>query len=196
VYCVADGLKLHFEKHSDLDEQSMYYNGWHHCHYVTNVLVFSIDGRIIHGLMNAPGSLHDSTLAEWGGIYKALEEVFVRTRGVCCVDSAFASTNAPYLIKSSDNTTTCGDALELVRREQATSLRQAAEWGMRAIQGAFPRMKDAIRIEENGERAVILNLLPLLYNYRLAKVGLNQLRNVYVPSWSVDAEFLIRSDDE
>jgi DDE superfamily endonuclease len=174
----------------------MYYNGWHHCHYVTNVLVFSVDGRIIHGIMNAPGSLHDSTLAEWGGIYDALEEVYDRTGGVCCVDSAFASANAPYLIKSSDNTTICGDALKLVRQEQATLLRQAAEWGMRAIQGAFPRMKDAIHIEENGERAVILNLLPLLYNYRLSKVGLNQLRNVYVPSWSVDASFLVRSIDE
>jgi hypothetical protein len=88
VYCVADGLKLHFQQHNDLDEQSMYYNGWHHCHYVTNVLVFSIDGRIIHGLMNAPGSLHDSTWAEWGGIYEALEETYNRTGGVCCVDSA------------------------------------------------------------------------------------------------------------
>jgi DDE superfamily endonuclease len=88
VYCVADGLELHFQQHNDLDEQSMYYNGWHHCHYVTNVLVFSIDGRIIHGLMNAPGSLHDSTWAEWGGIYEALEETYNRTGGVCCVDSA------------------------------------------------------------------------------------------------------------
>jgi hypothetical protein len=67
---------------------------------------------------------------------------------------------------------------------------------MRAIQGAFPRMKDTIRVEENGERSVILNLLPFLYNYRLAKVGLNQLRNVYVPSWSVDADFLIRPPEE
>jgi DDE superfamily endonuclease len=157
--------------------------------------VFSIDGRIIHGLMNAPGSLHDSMLAEWGGVYEALQETYNRTGGVCCVDSAFASANAPYLIKSSENTAACDDAMQVVQREQATSLRQAAEWGMRAIQGAFPRMKDAIRIEENGERAVILSLLPLLYNYRLSKVGLNQLRNVYVPSWSVDATFLIRNDD-
>jgi DDE superfamily endonuclease len=192
VYCVADGLKLHFEQHSDLDEQSMYYNGWHHCHYVTNLIVFSIDGRIISGVLNAPGSLHDSTLAEWGGVYERLEEVFNRTGGVCCVDSAFASANAPYLIRSSENATACANALDLVRQEQATSLRQAAEWGMRAIQGAFPRLKETIKIEENGERSVILNLMPLLYNYRLATVGLNQLRNVYVPSWSVDADFIIQ----
>jgi hypothetical protein len=71
---------------------------------------------------------------------------------------------------------------------------------MRAIQSAFPRiMKDAIRIKENGERAVILNLLPLLYNYRLVKVSLNQLQNVYLASWSIDADFLItqnKGDEE
>jgi hypothetical protein len=181
VYCVADdGLKLHFEQHHDLDEQSMYYNGWHHCHYISNLLVFSIDGRIIGGLLNAPGSLHDSTLAEWGGVYAFLEEVFNRTGGVCCVDSAFASANAPYLIKSSENSTTCEDPITLLRQEQATSLRQAAEWGMRAIQSSFPRLKETIRIEDNGERSVILNLVPLLYNYRLAKVGLNQLRRTSI----------------
>jgi hypothetical protein len=69
--------------------------------------------------------------------------------------------------------------------------RQASEWGMRAIQSAFPRLKDALKYEENGERRRILKLVPLLYNVRLELVGLNQIRNTYVPLWSRDGDYII-----
>jgi len=72
---------------------------------------------------------------------------------------------------------------------QATSLRQAAEWGMRAVQGAFPRLKDTIRYEADAvERKLMMKLVVLLYNFRLEHVGLNQIRNTYVLNWSKDAE--------
>ena len=191
VYCVADGLKLYFEQCDGMDEQSMYYNGWMHDHFVSCVFVFSIDGRIIRCIVNAPGSLHDSTLADWGGIYDALEEVYNRTGGKCCVDSAFASTNNAFLLKSSQHVTDQQGPMNICRHEQATSMRQAAEWGMRAIQSAFPRLRDRIRFEVNGERRIYLSLLPLLYNFRLSTVGLNQIRNTYVPNWSIDCEYFI-----
>jgi hypothetical protein len=70
VFAIADGLKLYFQQCDGLDEESMYYNGWKYDHFITNVLVFSIDGRMIATVMNAPGSLHDSTSAKWGGIYE------------------------------------------------------------------------------------------------------------------------------
>ncbi|CAB9513917.1 expressed unknown protein [Seminavis robusta] len=191
VYCVADGLKLLFERHDDLDEQSMYYNGWTHDHYITNLFVFSIDGYIIHCILNAPGSMHDSTLASYGGTYELLEAIYNRTGGVCCVDSAFTAANNPFLVKSSENFSTAESAEEIIVRDQATSLRQAAEWGMRALQGAFPRLKDRIHLEENGERLIILKLMTCLYNARITLVGLNQLQNTYVPHWSVDARCFI-----
>ena len=72
---------------------------------------------------------------------------------------------------------------------EATSLRQAAEWGMRAIQGSMPRLKDNLHYEDNGERKRIMKLVPLLYNLRLARVGLNQIANTYVPRWSNDANY-------
>jgi DDE superfamily endonuclease len=140
-------------------------------------------------VVNAPGSVHDSTLAHWGKVYDRLEACHELTGGVCCVDSAFLSgEQVPYLIKSSEDLSKAKSALEMVQMREATSLRQAAEWGMRAIQGAFPRMKDRFHYEENGERKVFLTLVCLLYNYRLEKVGLNQLRNTYVPGWSRDVE--------
>jgi hypothetical protein len=63
IFAVADGLKLYFQQCDGLDEESMYCNGWKHDHFITNVRVFSIDGRMIATVTNAPGSLHDSTLA-------------------------------------------------------------------------------------------------------------------------------------
>jgi hypothetical protein len=196
VFAVADGMKLYFESTSDLDEQSMYYNGWKSSHFITNLFVFSCDGRCISAVLNAPGSLQDSTLAEWGGVYAKLEDVFARTGGKCCVDSAFSTVNNEFMIKSSENYGSANTALDLLRTEQATSLRQAAEWGMRAIQSAFPRLKDRIHYELNGERAVFLSLVPLLYNFRMLHVGLNQIRNVYCPSWSIDSAFFIRSNED
>ncbi len=57
----------------------------------------------------------------------------------------------------------------------------------------MPRLTETIKYETNGERKVVLKLVPLLYNLRLAKVGLNQLANTYVPSWSKDSAYYIKS---
>ena len=195
VYCVADGLKLPFESCASLTEQSMFYNGWQHGHYITNLFVFGADRKIINAVINVPGLIHDSTIAIWGGAYDKLKDVYNRTGGICCVDSAFASGNVPYLIKSAQDTSYAKSARDMVQMKEATSLRQAAEWGMRAIQGSMPRLKDNLAYEENGERKRILKLVPLLYNIRLARVGLNQIANTYVPAWSKDADYFITNDE-
>ena len=56
-------LKLPFEACSGLLEQGMFYNGWTHGHYITNVFVFGADGTIIDAVLNVPGSVHDSQVA-------------------------------------------------------------------------------------------------------------------------------------
>jgi DDE superfamily endonuclease len=191
VYCVADGLKLFFQSTEDLDEQCMYYNGWLCDHFVGNVFVFLLDGLIIACVVNAPGSMHDSALAELGGVYEKLSDVYDRTGGKCCVDSAFSSANNAFMVKSSENVLRADNPQQVLLSEQATSLLQAAEWGMRAIQGSFPRLKDRIHYENNGERKVFLQLLPLLYNYRTNLVGLNAIQNTYVPLWGIDSRHII-----
>lgn len=195
VYCTCDGLKLPFQSTAGLNEQSMFYNGWLHAHFVTNLFVFSADGRIIACVLNVPGSVHDSTLAQWGCVYDKLEQKYLETGGICCADSAFASNPNPYLIRSAQDTSGAKTPLELNQLMEATSLRQASEWGMHAIQSAFPRLKDAIKFERNGERRRILELVPLLYNLRLEVVGLNQIRSTYVPSWSKDCNNIISQSD-
>jgi len=191
VFCMADGLKLMFEQHADLDEQSMHHNGWTSGHHIANLFCFSVDGQIILATVNAPRSIHDSMLARWGGLCATLEKVYEETGGKCCVDSAFATLNAECMIKSAQNPTGNEDTVGICCLAQATSLRQAAEWGMRAIQLSFPRLKDKINIKHNGERRVFLHLMPLLCNFGLEHVGLNQIRNTHCLQWSVDAKHFV-----
>jgi len=196
TFCVADGLKLMFEASSDIELQSMYYNGWTHGHNIGNLFVFGIDGRIIKCVLNVPGSIHDSTMCEWGNVYDELQSIHERTGGRCCVDSVFLATNAPYLIKSAQTVIGAHSESQVLEIRQATSLRQAAEWGMHAVQSAFPRLKDKIKYEPNEglERKLMLKLVVLLYNVRLELVGLNQIRNTYVPQWSRDADDVVGTE--
>ena len=117
-----DGLKLKFQASTNLTEQSMYYNGWQHGHYITNLIVFSACGRIIACVLNVPGSVHDSTLAEWGGIYDKLEETYERTGAICCADLAFASAKNDFIIRSAQDERSARNALEVLQIPEATAL--------------------------------------------------------------------------
>ena len=81
------------------------------------------------------------------------------------------------MIKSSQQ---LGDnANDIIVHRDATSMRQSAEWGMCSFQASFPRIKDRIIYEEEGERAIILQLLVHLFNFRANMVGISQIRNTY-----------------
>jgi len=194
-FCVGDGLKLSIEAPDDDLIQSQFYNGWTHGHYVTNLFFFAPDGMIICAVINAAGSLHDSTLAEMGP-YQKLQEVFERTGKKCVMDSAFAAGSHDFILKSSQmygkDTCIVQDLAEHRKLTDATSVRQAAEWGMRARQGSFPRITDKFPYEDGrGERHETLKLVVLIYNFRCKYVGLNHLRNSFVPNWSKDAKYLV-----
>ena len=51
---------------------------------------------------------------------------------------------------------------------------------MRMIQGQFPRMKDRLRLEDFGERKVIIHLMICLYNYQCSTIGHNQILTVFM----------------
>jgi len=105
----------------------------------------------------------------------------------CTADLAFGAKQYPFLIKSSqDPLLATGETQEEVVAQvrtqlEATSMRQAAEWGMRAVQSSFPRLKDRFIYEEEGERQRVLRSMFLLYNLRTRMVGINQIRNFYMP---------------
>jgi len=182
VYCFMDGVKLSLESAGTTSVQNMYYNGWQHGHFVTCVFVFAPNGTIIAAGVNAPGTMHDSTIADWSGIYEKLGTCYEKFGGKCVADSAFASSGHPFLIKSAPDPslqTSNPERYELL--QQATKLRQASEWGMRAFQGSFPRLKDKLRYEERGERKVIQELATFLFNFRAHLVGQNQIATTFMP---------------
>jgi hypothetical protein len=191
VWCTMDGLKLYLQQAGEASIQNNFYNGWTHDHYVSNVIVFCPDGTIPICCYNVPGSVHDSMVAEWGGVYEKLGRVHRQTGGRCTVDSAFSKRNYPYLIKSAQNggvgETPEQFAANVRLNAEATSMRQSAEWGMRALQSSFPRLKDRFIYEEYGERKIILKTMLLLYNLRARKVGINQIKNTYMPALEANA---------
>jgi len=132
------------------------------CH---QYLCFGPDGIVITAVVNAPGSMHDSTVAELGGIYDLIFQNYNRNHGQCIMDSAFASTTHEAIIKLVQNPEVAADVAQMVIFCEATSLHQSAEWGMHAIQSSFPCLNEHILYEENGERLVIIHLATLLYNF-------------------------------
>ncbi len=195
VWGTMDGLKIKIDAAPDDITQSRFYNGWKHCHFVTAVLCFAPDGTIPACYYNVPGCSHDSTVAEWGRLYDKLEKVYEETGLKFVIDSAFCTTNIPFLIKSSQDDLTAGTGMltfqeqvdDIARKREATSMRQSAEWGMRAIQSSFLRLKDTLPYEEFGERKRIMTSLLLLFNLRARLVGINQIRTVYMSHLDVDA---------
>ena len=70
VWCTMNGLKLPLQQSGNVYIQKRFYNGWTHDHYVSSVFVFCPDGTIAIYAYNLPGIVRDSTIVEWGGVYK------------------------------------------------------------------------------------------------------------------------------
>jgi hypothetical protein len=187
VWCTMDGLKITLEQSGDALIQERFYNGWTHDHYVSSVLCFCPDGTIPIAYINIPGAVHDSQIADYGDIYDKLEMVYQRDGGQCTFDSAFGNVNREFLIKSSQDLIHIRSYRAQNIAREATSMRQSAEWGMRAFQLLMPRIKDRMKLEERGERKVTLTVMILLYNLRARLVGLNQLKSFYVAALYRDA---------
>jgi hypothetical protein len=146
VWCTMDGLKITLEQSGDALIQET------HDHYVSSVLCFCPDGTIPIAYVNIPGAVHDSQIANYGDIYDKLEIVYQRDGGQCTVDSAFGNVNREFLIKSSQELIHIRSYRARSIARDATSMRQSAEWGMRAFQSSMPRIKDRMKFEERGER--------------------------------------------
>jgi hypothetical protein len=48
-------------------------------------------------------------------------------------------------------------------------------------------LKDRIIYKEHGERKRMMKMCILFYNLRARKVGINQIRSVYMPALDMDA---------
>jgi hypothetical protein len=69
---------------------------------------------------------------------------------------------------------------------QLLSYRQSVEWGMRTLQGSFGRLRVPMNINDNQGRRDLLEICGRLHNLRVRCVGVNQILNVYVPTWQTE----------
>jgi len=63
--------------------------------------------------------------------------------------------------------------------------------GYARISKFLPPLKGKNIYEERGEQKIMLNLMVLLYNFRVAKVGQNQIQSLYMPFLSPDPQEMI-----
>ena len=66
--------------------------------YILNVFMFAPDGCIRAMVINAPGSMHDSTVMEIGEMYDLLKVIHKEHGVAFCVDSAFCARFRPWLV--------------------------------------------------------------------------------------------------
>jgi hypothetical protein len=65
---------------------------------------------------------------------------------------------------------------------EASSFCQTVEWGMRALQDAFPWLKDHSSYEVHGERLLMLLTVVPLFNFQSQYVGLSQICSLLLPN--------------
>ena len=150
-------------------------------------LIYGI-GEIIACRTNCPGSWHDSRVAE--GIYEKLEHE--TPDGFCVVaDSAFpqghdriaGKIRVPLKAGQPLPTNLAQRRRLLDLSRSVLSYRQTAEWGMRELQGSFGRLRIPLGIEDMEKRADLIETCFRLHNLRARVVGINHIKNVYVPIW-------------
>ncbi|KAH7919463.1 hypothetical protein BV22DRAFT_1108057 [Leucogyrophana mollusca] len=194
AFASIDGLNLPVQTSEDDEIENATYNGWLSEHFVSSVLVFSPKGQIIAANLNAPGSWHDSRVAQ--PIYEKL-----RTQtpdGFYLVaDTAFPCGTAQIAgricvpLKAGQRIP--GESqIEIAERmafdRELLSYRQTAEWGMRTLQGSFGRLRVPLEIADSDRRANLLETCVRLHNVCTTLIGINQIQTVYVKQWTQDAE--------
>jgi len=146
-----------------------------------NVFAFGPDGKIFLAALNFPGSWHDSSL-----IARLLPKLKEKIKGKkICVDMGFPRSGdahdilvGPYSKKKAKKLSPVLKKILLKRSSYYTSLRQASEWGMRALQGSFPRLKKRLP-SDSKLRSIVLEAIVLVHNYRTHIIGLNQINTVF-----------------
>ena len=67
------------------------------------------------------------------------------------------------------------------------SLRQASEWGMRGLQGSFPRFKKRLPSDKSKRKRILQSII-YIHNFRTHIIGCNQIKTVFGEEYDVRAE--------
>ncbi|KAG9409791.1 hypothetical protein AC1031_020102 [Aphanomyces cochlioides] len=185
VFGFVDGKNFRVQSPSNIDLQNAQFNGWLHCVFVTGVLCFGLDGTLIWGRHNCPGSWND------GEVSRRLQEILSDSRKVAvgmklAADSAFPVSGrfAGKIVTHMKegvldrHPPNCRHGMQ-VMSDCITSLRQAAEWGMGAVSKVYRQLLLPLRYDPDL-RALCLNNMFRLYNFRVRRTGISQIKNVFI----------------
>ena len=163
VGLTIDGVHVGIEKSAIEKTQQRFYNGWTHDHHVKNVLVFAPNGKIVIAGFYVPRKCYNSEVVDFCKIYDKLGSLYESFGIKCTADSAFTGRKFDFIIKTG---LSCRAATleEACLMDEATSMRQSAEWGMKLYQAAYPRIKDKIRFPHMVRNYQLLLLTALITN--------------------------------
>ena len=202
AFASIDGLNLPMQTSGNQDIENATYNGWLHEHFVSSVLVFApnglcilSDGRrttntvfsglIIGAHLNAPGSWHDSRVAQ--PIYRRLRDE-TPAEFYLVADSAFprggqaiqGRIKAPLKAGQRIEGTSMEIAEVMQFNRELLSYRQTAEWGNRGLQGSFGRLRVPLPVNAVKRRGDVLETCVRAFCLRTKCIGVNQINSVYV----------------
>ncbi|CAA7270092.1 unnamed protein product [Cyclocybe aegerita] len=209
AFTAIDGLNLPVQTLEDEDIENATYNRWLSEHFVSSVLVFSpkgkninaivtsftdnILGEIIDAVVNAPGSWHDANVARPiferlrtrtpPGYYLIADTAF--PRGTQSIAGRICT---PLKAGQAVRGTPDEIAERMAYDRELLSYRQTAEWGNRGLQGAFGCLRVPLPIDNAERQGNLLEICNRLNNLRTRRVGINQIRTVYMRYWQDTAE--------
>lgn len=176
-----DGLSLDTECNSDPTVQNSFYNSYNSDTCVNNVLIYGPDGKVFQCGLNFPGSWHDSNITYhfFSYIKRKIGDYRI------CVDQGFPRSGdaldifvGPMKKKRIEKLSPILKDVMLDLAAAYVSLRQASEWGMRSLQGTFPRLKKRLPTDKHT-RLQIIHCSVLLHNFRTTRMGINQIATVF-----------------
>jgi hypothetical protein len=168
-------------------EQNLFYNGWTKTTGVLSLFTYTPDGRIVHANCNLPNKLNDKTAAvPLVGVLRN-QEYNPLSMGVL-VDPGFSCKDTDDILVSENFTpaTAAGEPVAVTAETRRAfqrwlkAARQPAEWGMRTLNGAWPRMTQPLPTD-NAARQQLYNIVVRLHNLVATTVnyGKNEIRSVY-----------------
>ena len=180
-----DGVSFSTQSTDERVAQNAMYCGYDCDTTVNNVFAYGPDGKVFFAAVNFPGSWADGTLTT--RFFHQMKSKMGNYK--ICVDQGFPRNGDALGTFVGPITKRAARRLHRVVRDYLlrisnvhTSLRQASEWGMRGLQGTFPRLKKRLP-SDSATRRLVIEAIVLLHNFRTEFVGYSQIKTVFDPEY-------------
>jgi hypothetical protein len=188
-FAFMDGCNLMVQSPTDLVRQNELYNKVEKGVKVSNLFVWAPDGCLIYATFNHPGVTPDSLMAS--KIYRVLDEHTPPDFSILA-DSAFGMPDHsdPLRLIITLSPAKLAEASPAAKElgKFACSARVAAEWGNRALQGAYKRLTLPLSVSPHRRR-IVLTCCIHLHNLRTRVTGIGQIAKAFDPEWCAQSNW-------